>query len=107
MLRVDAEKRTVAFMISLYCHNKHHNAAPRQTLCPDCRSLLDYAHCRLEHCRYGEAKPSCTRCPIHCYSPRKREQIRQVMRYSGPRMIWHHPILAIRHLWDFLLARIG
>jgi hypothetical protein len=27
-----------------------------------------------------------------------REKIREVMRFSGPRMIFHHPIMAIRHL---------
>ena len=27
-----------------------------------------------------------------------REKIRTVMRYSGPRMITVHPVLAIRHL---------
>lgn len=30
---------------------------------------------------------------------RKREKIREVMRFSGPRMIIHHPIEAIRHLF--------
>ncbi len=107
MSQIDAEKRTVAFMINLYCRNKHRSVEASGTLCSECANLLDYAHRRLEHCRHGEVKPSCTRCPIHCYSPRKRAQIRLVMRYAGPRMIWHHPILAIRHLWDFLRSRIG
>ena len=74
-------------------------------LCPQCQVLLDYAHKRLEHCRFGEGKPSCTRCPVHCYKPAMREQIRQVMRYSGPRMLLHDPIMAIRHLWDFLRSK--
>ena len=26
------------------------------------------------------------------------ENISQVMRYAGPRMIWHHPVDACRHL---------
>ena len=76
-------------------------------LCPQCQSLLAYAHQRLDRCKFGNAKPSCTRCPVHCYKPAMRQQIRQVMRYSGPRMLLHHPILAIKHLWDFLLVRIG
>lgn len=74
-------------------------------LCPQCQALLDYALQRLERCRFGEDKPSCTRCPVHCYKPAMREQIRQVMRYSGPRMLLHNPIMAIRHLWDFLMAK--
>ena len=35
---------------------------------------------------------------VHCYQPQMREQIRQVMRYSGPRILFHHPVMAIRHL---------
>lgn len=27
-----------------------------------------------------------------------REKIRQVMRFSGPRMIFHHPVAAVRHV---------
>ena len=90
----------------------HPLTAPRSPLtvpplCPQCQALLDYAHRRLEHCRFGENKPSCTRCPVHCYKPAMREQIRQVMRYSGPRMLLHDPIMAIRHLWDFLRAKFS
>ena len=80
---------------------------PVPPLCPQCQALLDYAHRRLEHCKFGEDKPSCTRCPVHCYKPAMREQIRQVMRYSGPRMLMHDPIMAIRHLWDFLRAKFS
>ena len=80
---------------------------PVPSLCPQCQALLDYAHKRLERCKFGEDKPSCTRCPVHCYKPAMREQIRQVMRYSGPRMLLHDPIMAIRHLWDFLRAKFS
>ena len=75
-------------------------------LCPQCQELLTYAHLRLERCKFGNDKPSCTRCPVHCYKPAMRQQIRQVMRYSGPRMLLHNPVLAIRHLWDFLMSKI-
>ena len=75
-------------------------------LCPQCQELLTYAHQRLERCKFGNEKPSCTRCPVHCYKPAMRQQIRQVMRYSGPRMLLHNPVFAIRHLWDFLCAKL-
>lgn len=98
--------------ISANRSSAHPLTAPRSplpvpSLCPQCQALLDYAHKRLEHCKFGEDKPSCTRCPVHCYKPAMREQIRQVMRYSGPRMLLHDPIMAIRHLWDFLRAKVG
>lgn len=28
-----------------------------------------------------------------------RQRMQEVMRYAGPRMLWHHPVAAIRHLW--------
>ena len=45
-----------------------------------------------------EEKTFCANCKVHCYKPEMREQIRQVMRFSGPRMLLYHPFLAIWHL---------
>ncbi|WP_420213628.1 nitrous oxide-stimulated promoter family protein, partial [Klebsiella pneumoniae] len=42
----------------------------------------------------------CKQCPVHCYQPAKREEMKQIMRWAGPRMLWRHPILTIRHLLD-------
>jgi hypothetical protein len=55
---------------------------------------------RLNRCPFGQDKPTCATCPIHCYKPKLRERIREVMRFAGPRMLWRHPILAIRHVLD-------
>lgn len=106
MSKIEKEKRTVAAMVRLYCRGNGHTSCA-DGLCPECHLLLDYAHKRLEHCKYGGEKPSCTRCPVHCYKSDMRRQICQVMRYSGPRMLLHDPVLAIEHLWDFLCAKIG
>jgi hypothetical protein len=43
-------------------------------------------------------KPVCNQCAVHCYRPAMREQVRAVMRFAGPRMVWSHPVLAVRHL---------
>ena len=67
-------------------------------LCPECAALLDYALRRLDSCRFGDGKPSCRKCPVHCYRADMRERIRTVMRWAGPRMIFRHPIAATRHL---------
>lgn len=91
------EKNTVQIMIRLYCR-KHHHPGTSSRLCAQCQTLLDYAHQRLHSCKFGETKPACSQCPIHCYKPEMRSQIQQVMRYAGPRMLWNHPIPAIRHL---------
>ena len=43
-------------------------------------------------------KAFCAMCKTHCYAPTYRERIKEVMRYSGPRMLWIHPIMTIRHI---------
>jgi predicted amidophosphoribosyltransferase len=97
MSRLNREERTIAVMLSLYCRD-HHGTG--QDLCADCQHLREYAERRLEKCRFGEAKPTCARCPVHCYRSEMREQVRQVMRYSGPRMTLRHPVMAFMHLID-------
>ena len=93
--RIAEEKQIVERMIRLYCRGKEAHAE----LCPSCQELLDYAHSRLSHCPFGEAKGSCRQCRSHCYKPDQRERMRAVMRYAGPRMLWHHPVTALLHLW--------
>jgi hypothetical protein len=91
--RLATEWKTVDAMIRLYCRQQHGGHTP----CAECQNLLDYAHTRLERCQFGEDKPTCAKCPVHCYGRHQREQIRDVMRYAGPRMLWHHPLLSLRH----------
>lgn len=84
-------------MLLVFC-NKHHGTSKNQ-LCISCSNLNDYAQIRLEKCRFGDDKPACKACPVHCYKPDMRAQIREVMRYSGPRMAWYYPIDSIKHLF--------
>ncbi|HET8997250.1 MAG TPA: nitrous oxide-stimulated promoter family protein [Acetobacteraceae bacterium] len=95
-VRRNREFRTIAAMLRMYC--RAHHAPPAAPLCPACRELHDYAQRRLDRCVFGEAKPTCANCTVHCYKASMREQIRQVMVWAGPRMLWRHPVLAIRHL---------
>jgi hypothetical protein len=100
--RLAREERTIAAMIAMYCGDHHDDGAARDAdgLCSDCAELLAYARLRLEKCRYGADKPTCANCSTHCYRPALRERVREVMRYSGPRMIKRHPVLAVAHLVD-------
>jgi len=91
------EKRSITALVRLYCRGNHH---PEQDLCEECDQVLQYALRRLDRCPFGADRPVCENCSIHCYSPAMRERIRAIMKYSGPRMILHHPLLAIRHLWQ-------
>ena len=83
-------------MISIYCRSKHDKRPP---LCASCRELLVYSRERLEKCPHGIKKHSCSDCLIHCYETDRREKIRQIMRYSGPRMIYKNPIAVIVYLY--------
>ncbi len=95
--RLGREWNTMASMIRLHCRVHHDSAA---ALCPECRQLLNYARARLERCRFGPEKPTCARCPVHCYQRVPRDQIKAVMRYAGPRMLWRHPLLSLFHWLD-------
>jgi hypothetical protein len=113
--RLRREARTLEVMVGLYCHDTH-AADPtgaaegartadgadlgKRDLCPACAGLLSYSLDRIEACRFGAQKPTCARCTVHCFRPAMREQIRAAMRYSGPRMTYRHPYLAVRHLMD-------
>ena len=90
----EREKAMVTEMIALYCRKNHHVEA----LCPDCAALTEYARQRSDKCLFMESKTFCSNCKIHCYKPEMREKIRAVMRFSGPRMMFHHPVMAVRHL---------
>ena len=99
--RLRREERTIAVMIAKYCRDRHGDVARgADGLCPECAALRHYARLRLERCRYGADKPTCLNCPTHCYRAELREQVREVMRHSGPRMMTSHPVLAVRHLLD-------
>ena len=75
--KVEQEKKIVADMIALYCRKVHRS----RELCPECKALTEYAMRRSDLC------------------PQKEDKIRRVMRFSGPRMLFYHPIAALRHLY--------
>ena len=95
--RLTRERSTVTAMIGIYCRGHHGSGAD---LCEECRELCDYAMRRLDRCPFGAVKPTFANCTVHCYQPQRRDQIGQVMRYAGPRMLWKHPILALLHKLD-------
>jgi len=94
--RMSREARTIEAMVGIYCQGQHGTRG--SVLCADCAELLRYAGLRLAKCPFQEHKTTCAKCPVHCYKPARREQIRAVMRYAGPRMMFRHPILAFYHL---------
>ena len=77
---------------------RERDSGERRDLCPECAELGAYAHARSERCPFMEEKTFCSNCTVHCYRPEMRERIRTAMRYAGPRMLFHHPVMAIRHM---------
>ena len=101
MSRIEREKDTIRLMIRLYARHK----LKAREVPEEYRQLADYACRRLDHCTFGERKTACKDCPIHCYAPERREKIREVMRWVGPRMFLYAPLIAIRHLLEKRRAR--
>ncbi|WP_083807190.1 nitrous oxide-stimulated promoter family protein [Paludibacter propionicigenes] len=94
MGNIEQEKLTVHKMISLYCRKKHRTVH----LCEDCSLLMQYAIERLSKCPFGDEKGKCANCTIHCYKPDFRLKIKEVMRFSGPRMLLYHPLDFLNHI---------
>jgi aldehyde:ferredoxin oxidoreductase len=95
--RIEREAQTLTTMFLLYCQKQH---GSHSELCSECQELEDYSLRRLEKCPFQQGKTTCAKCPIHCYKADMRARIRQVMRFSGPRMLLAHPFLTVQHYLD-------
>lgn len=97
--RLFDDASTVTTMIKIYCEGNH----GKEELCDECLELATYADFKVKHCKFGDEKPVCGKCTVHCYKPEMREKIREVMRYSGPKMVYKHPIMLIKHVKDKII----
>jgi hypothetical protein len=95
--RLARELKTIRTMARMHCRDLH---GTREGLCEQCAALMDYATRRLDRCVFGDDKPTCANCKVHCYNAENREAVRAMMRYSGPRMLLRHPVLAVAHVID-------
>ena len=99
---VKNDLKVLANFIDIYCKNRHFDR-PRQPvslkghdvndlagrpvqLCDTCVKLILHAFVKRTNCPLSP-KPACKHCPDHCYHPRYREAIQEVMRYSGRKLI--------------------
>ncbi len=86
-----------AEFVETYCAAKHRGAdknlsmipgAERESkLCSECRAFMDYAVARRINCPLEPQKPACKHCTVHCYETRQREKAREIMSFSGRRLI--------------------
>jgi len=96
--RLKREHATLQCMTEIYC--AHHHAPYEGKPCARCEYLLRYAAKRLEKCPYGDKKPTCALCPVHCYKKQQRQQVKAIMRFAGPRMALRHPWRSLTHFSD-------
>ena len=100
--KIGRDIEVLAEFIHIYCADKHPDAETFRaesggsagrylgpvefSYCADCLKLLLHAASKRLICPY-DPKPACKKCATHCYAPGYREKIREVMRYSGMRLI--------------------
>lgn len=106
--------RTLACFIDIYCRGRHGDAERGPVrlrnidveplhggplrLCRACARLAAHAFMKRLYCPY-EPKPSCKKCPTPCYAPEYRARIREVMRYSGRRLVLAGRLHYLWRLW--------
>lgn len=94
--------RTQLTFVSIYCQHRHagqpktrlclktHDVealADRAVyLCPQCSRLVTHALVKRTNCPM-DPKPTCKRCPVHCYQPAYRTEMKAVMRFSGRKLL--------------------
>jgi len=111
--KLNRDLKTLVRFVEVYCHGKHGEAektpcsvqladgqeviAKPPTLCDECQKLLTHAIVKRSVCPM-RPKPQCKHCPRHCYARKYRVQIREVMKYSGMRIMMSGRLDYLLHL---------
>jgi hypothetical protein len=100
--------RLIGKFVEVYCAGKHGTgerslfclpAGQRERrLCAECAEFMAYAVARRMKCPLEAEKPSCKHCRIHCYNKTNLAKTKEIMAYSGKRLmlrgrldyIWHY-----------------
>lgn len=90
---IEKKKKILSAMFDIYI-KKHQEE--KENIC----SLRDYAFQRIEKCPNNGKKIYCSSCTIHCFADNERAYIKKVMRFSGPRMMVYHPLMALDHAFS-------
>ncbi|MDF1536975.1 MAG: nitrous oxide-stimulated promoter family protein [bacterium] len=101
---IRADARKLVRFVSMYCDSHHRDRSripfsfePGKTpvhiqsgppLCDECTALLRHAIVMRVLCPL-DPKPKCRKCPRHCYRPGYKEEMERVMKYAGPRTLFH------------------
>ena len=100
--------RLLGKFVEVYCAGKHQDAGRSafalpadlgvRRLCPECSVFMKYAVTRRIKCPLEAEKPSCKHCRTHCYNKSNLEKVKEIMAYSGMKLmlrgrldyIWHY-----------------
>ena len=91
----EREKRTVALMIRLYCRKKH---GTKKIFVPNAKHFRSMRCSAVINAPLWKPRPFALTAVCIVTSRKCVKKIREVMRFSGPRMILHHPVMAVRHV---------
>lgn len=97
MSSIKYEIATIEKMMQIYCKKKH--GGKENKLCGECDEMFQYASIRLQKCPFGDEKGACADCKIHCYDKIHRNKMREIMRFSGPRMMIYYPKDFLQHIF--------
>ncbi len=110
--KIDYEKKMVFYMIKLYCmhnHKEYHKIYNKtfgsKSICKECEDVYNYACERTSKCRFISTKTFCSACTSHCYKKDMKEKIKKIMFFSGKRMIFHNPAVALKHIFVMIKNR--
>ena len=93
--------------VRIYCGSRHgdqvktniqvENITVKETLlCDECAKVACHSLAKRRNCPL-ELKPSCKKCPVHCYGRDYRARIREIMAFSGRLMILRGRVDYLRH----------
>lgn len=100
--------RLLGKFVEVYCTSRHSSVEHltvtlpeglgSRVICPECAGFLEYAIIKRVKCPLVDEKPSCKHCRVHCYDKPRREKVKEIMSYSGRRLmlrgrldyIWHY-----------------
>ncbi len=100
--------RLIGKFVEVYCAGKHMGvekhpfllpeALGKRQMCAECAGFMTYAVARRLKCPLEAEKPSCKHCRIHCYAAPQLAKVKEIMAYSGRKLmmrgrldyIWHY-----------------
>ena len=102
--RQERDLKTLEAMGRIFCAAHHGGGKDASGLCPSCRMTVDATFQRAALCPNGH-EGNCQDCLVHCQRGEAQARIREIMRYSAPRMAFCHPLMTADYLRKKLRSR--